>query len=183
MSFAAQVRERELSVYDHSAYAAEGTYRKLHQKDMLWGGLAGLLAGAGLMVVFLAFDVLSFTPLATPAFLSSALPGGGDAGGEAVTELTSARIVLFSVLHLATFTLIGVVFARFFRFTALRKTLVVGALFGLIVCTAVFGAGLQVTGTQMSAEPGWPALLAGNLVAGLVMVVVLRRALGVDPPS
>jgi hypothetical protein len=172
-----------MSVYDHSAYVAEGTYRKLLQKDMLWGGLAGILAGAGLMVVFFAYDVLLFRPLATPAFLSSTLLGGGDVGGETLIELTSARIVIFSILHLATFTLVGVVFARFFRFTALRKTLVVGAVFGLIVCTAVFGAGLQVTGTQLSAEPGWPALLTGNLAAGIVIVVVLRRALGVDPPS
>jgi hypothetical protein len=170
-----------MSVFDHSAYVAEGTYRKLLRRDLLWGGLAGLLAGAALMVFFFAYDVLWFRPLATPDFLSGALLGGGESSPETLASLTRARIMIFSILHVITFTLLGVMFARFFRFTALRKTVLVGVLYGLIVCTAVFSAGLQVTGTQMSAEPGWPALLAGNLAAGVVMVVFLRRALGVSP--
>ena len=109
-----------------------------------------------------------------------ALLGAAEPGVEAISRLRNVRIGILTILHLVTFAFLGVVLARFLRFTQLRKTLVVGVLYGLIVCTAIFGAGMQVTGTQMSVEPGWPALLTGNFVAGLVMVVYLRRAQGVD---
>jgi hypothetical protein len=166
---------------DRSGYVAEGTYRKQLREDIRWGGLAGLLAGGALMVFFFAYDVLWFTPLATPDFLSKALLGGGEPSPELLTKLRTIRIAVFSVLHLVAFIMVGIIFARFFRFTQLRKTLGVGGLYGLVVCTAVFTAGMQVTGTQMTAKPGWPALLAGNLAAGIVMVVFLRRVQGVEP--
>ena len=170
-----------MSAYYQGTDVAEGTYRKLLHQDLLWGGLAGLLAGGALMVFFFGYDVLWFRPLATPDFLSGALLGGVEPGAETVAKLRSVRIAIFTVLHTVAFTLLGIVFARFFRFTELRKTLLVGVLYGLVVCTAVFAAGMQVTGTQMSEKPGWPALLAGNLAAGVVMVVLLRRAQGVGP--
>ena len=168
-----------MSVYDQSAYVAEQDYRKLLRKDLRYGVLAGLLAGAAIMILFFFYDVLWFRPLATPDFLSNALLGGGDLSAETLIKLRSTRIVIFSILHLVAFTFLGILFARFFRFTQLRKTLLSGGLYGLIVCTAVFSASMQVTGTQMSAEPGWPALLAGNFGAGIVMVIFLRRAQGV----
>jgi hypothetical protein len=171
-----------MAVYYQATDVAQGTYRKLLRQDMLWGGLAGLLAGGALTVFFFGYDVLWFRPLATPDFLSGALLGGTEPGAETVESLRNVRIAIFTILHLVAFTLLGMIFARFFRFTQLRKTLMVGALWGLIVCTAVLAAGMQVTGTQMSAEPGWPGLLAGNVAAGVVMVLFLRRTQGVDPP-
>jgi len=169
-----------MSVYDHSAYGAEQVYRKMLRKDLRDGILAGVLAGATLIIIFFGYDVLWFRPLATPDFLSGALFGGAEPGVEAISRLRNVRIGIFTILHMVTFAFLGVVFARFFRFTQLRKTLLTGVLYGLIVCTAIVGASMQVTGTQMSVEPGWPALLTGNFVAGLVMVVYLRRAQGVD---
>ena len=168
-----------MSVYDQSAYVAEQDYRKLLRKDLRYGVLAGVLAEAAIMILFFFYDVLWFRPLATPDFLSNALLGGWDLDAETLTKLRSTRIVIFSILHLVAFTFLGILFARFFRFTQLRKTLLSGGLYGLIVCTAVFSASMQVTGTQMSAEPGWPALLAGNFGAGIVMVIFLRRAQGI----
>lgn len=170
-----------MSVYDSSAYVAEQRYSKLLRRDLRDGALAGLLAGGALILFFFTYDVLWFRPLATPDFLASAFLGGGEPGAETVTGLKSARMAIFTTLHLVTFTLLGVVLARFFRFTAMRKTLLVGALYGLIICTAVLSAGMQVTGTQLSGEPGWPALVAASFAAGIVMVVFLRRVQGIGP--
>ena len=170
-----------MSVYDHSAHVAEQTYRKLLRKDLRDGAIAGILAGGVLLVLFFAYDLVYFRPLATPDFLSSAFFGGGEPGEETIARLRSARIGAFTVLHLVTFTFVGVLLARFFRFTQLRKTFLTGALYGLIVCTAVFSAGLQVTGAEMSVAPPWPPLLGGNFATGLVMVMFLRRVQGVGP--
>ena len=171
-----------MAVFYQATDVAQGTYRKLLHQDLLWGGLAGLLAGGALTVFFFGYDVLWFRPMATPDFLSGALLGGGEPGAETVERLRNLRISIFTMLHMTAFTFLGIIFARFFRFTQLRKTLLAGVLWGLIVCTAVLSAGMQVTGTQMATEPGWPGLLAGNAAAGLVMVLFLRRAQGVDPP-
>lgn len=170
-----------MSVYDHSAHVAEQTYRRRLKKDVLHGAFAGVLAGMAIMILFFTYDMLWFKPLHTPDFLSGSFLGGGDLGAEPSRGLRTTRIAIFSTLHLFIFTLLGIVFARFFRFTELRKTLIVGGLYGLIACTAIFSSTLQVTGTQMSGKWGWPALLAGNFLAGIVMVVFLRRAEQVDP--
>jgi len=170
-----------MAVFYQATDVAQGTYRKLLHQDLLWGGLAGILAGGALTVFFFGYDVLWFRPMATPDFLSGALLGGGEPGAETVENLRNLRIAIFTILHMIAFTLLGIIFARFFRFTQLRKTLLAGALWGLVVCTAIFAAGMQVTGTQMAAQPGWPGVLAGNVAAGLVMVLFLRRAQGVDP--
>ena len=172
-----------MAVLYQATDVAEGTYRRLLRQDLLWGGLVGLLAGGALTVFFFGYDVLWFRPIATPDFLSGALLGGAEPGAETVERLRNLRIAIFTILNMIAFTLLGIIFARFFRFTQLRKTLLVGVLWGLVACTAVLGAGMQVTGTQMSTEPGWPALLAGNAAAGLVMVLFLRRAQGVGPPG
>jgi hypothetical protein len=138
-----------------------------------------LLAGAALIVLFFLYDVLRFTPLATPGFLSSGLLGGEDLGADTAADLRAARIAVFTILHLAAFTLLGIALARLFSIARLRRTLLAGGLYGLTVCTALFAASMQLTGTQMSAEPGWPAILVGNVAAGVVMVMYLRVAQGV----
>lgn len=172
-----------MPVHDDSASGTKLTHRKQRQKDVLHGAFAGVLAGTAVMILFLAFDMLWFKPLNTPDFLSSALLAGGDSGAESDRVLRTARIAMFTTFHLLIFTFIGIAFAIFLRFTQLPKTLLVGGLYGLIACTAIFSAVLKVTGTQMSAEWGWPALLAGNFLAGIVMVVFLRRAERVDPSN
>ncbi|MBT8478261.1 MAG: hypothetical protein KJO06_05035 [Gemmatimonadetes bacterium] len=172
-----------MPVSDDSASGTELTYGQQRRKDVLHGAFAGVLAGMAVMILFLAFDMLWFKPLSTPDFLSSALLAGGDSGAESDRVLRTARIAMFTTFHLLIFTLIGIALASFLRFTQLPKSLLVGGLYGLIACTAIFTAILQVTGAQMSEEWGWPALLAGNFLAGIVMVVFLRRAERVDPSN
>ena len=142
-----------------------------------------MLAGGGLAVFFFGYDVLWFRPLATPDSLSGALLGGMEPGAETVERLRNVRISIFTILHMIAFTLLGIISPDSFDSPIVRKTLLAGVLWGLVACTAVLGAAMQVTGTQMATEAGWPALLAGNAAAGLVMVLFLRRAQGVDPPG
>ena len=169
-----------MSVYDHSAYAAREEYKKDLRGDLIGGTLAGLLAGGALLVVIFQYDLLWFRPLATPQFVSAALLEGAVPGAETLSRLRGARMAMFTTVHLVAFTFLGILMARFFRFTQLRKTFVAGALFGLIVCTVTLAAGMQVTGTQMSARLNWPIFLACNFSAGIVMVVALRRMQGVS---
>ena len=103
-----------MAVFYQATDVAQGTYSKLLRQDLLWGGLAGLLAGGALTVFFFGYDVLWFRPLATPDFLSSALLGGGEPGAETVERLRNLRIGIFTTLHMTAFTFLGIIFARFF---------------------------------------------------------------------
>ena len=140
--------------------------------------MAGVLAGVGTMVLVFGFDMLFFKPLATPELLSGALLGGD--AETVLARLRVARIGIFTVLHLAVFTLLGIVLARFFSLTRIRKTALAGAAYGLIICTLVFAASLQLSGTHMSSETGWMAILGANIVAGVIMQVFLRVVQGSD---
>jgi hypothetical protein len=42
------------------------------------------------------------------------------------------------------------------------------------MCTIMFAASLQLSGTQMSSEPGWAAIVGANVTAGVIMAVFLR---------
>ena len=168
-----------MSVYDHSAYGAREEYRKDLRRDLIGGILAGLLAGLALLVVLFRYDLLWFRPLAAPEFVSAALLEGAVPGAETLARLRGARMAMFTTIHIVAFTFLGILMARFFRFTQLRKTYVTGALYGLVVCSVTLAAGMQVTGTQMSTKHGWPLFMACNFAAGIVMVLVLRRMQGI----
>ena len=167
-----------MSVYDRSAYASARKYRELRRKDLRDGALAGLLAGAAVMLLFLAYDLVSFTPLATPEFLSAALFGSGNASPAEEAGSDGGRLALFTVVHLATFVLLGIGLARLFRNTGVRRSLWAGGLYGFLVCTIIFSVSMQITGTEVSDGPGHWSIMAVNLAAGLVMVSYLRVAQG-----
>lgn len=164
-------------VADRAGQVAMRKYRERLQRDVRDGAMAGVLAGAGVMVAIFGFDLLFFEPLTTPEFLISAMLGG-DNNGDAAARLRAARIAIFSLLHMSVFSLLGIVLARFFSLTALRKTVLAGGAFGLIICTIVFSAGLQVTGTHMSQDPGWWGIIGANVLAGVIMVTFLRVVQG-----
>ncbi len=133
------------------------------------------------MVAFFLYDVMWFTPLATPDFLCRGLLGSEDPGADVAAMLRAVRIAIFTILHLAAVTLLGIDLSRLLHLAGIGKTLLAGALTGLTVCTIVFSTNLRITGTQMSAEPGWLPVLAGNVAAGVVMVMYIRFAQGMDP--
>jgi hypothetical protein len=169
-----------MPVSGRSTYGDARRHRQL-LRDYRDGAVAGLLAGTTLIVLFFVYDVLSFAPLATPDFLSGEILGSEDPGAELAPMLRTVRIAIFTLLHLAAFAFLGIGLARLHHFTQLKNAVLAGALYGLTACTLLFGVSLQVSGTQMSAVPGWPAILLGNVAAGIVMGVYLRWAQGAVP--
>ena len=149
-------------------------HRDHSSNDLLDGSVAGLLGGGTIVVLFLVFDTLLFTPLATPDFLAQGLLGRADLAAELSARLRIVRIGMFTGLHLFTFTALGIGLAVFFRMSGVRKTLLLGGLYGLTACTLLFRAGLDLSGTELLVTPQWPAVILGNLLAGIVMVFYLR---------
>lgn len=170
-----------MPVSRRSAYGDARRHRQLLLRDYRDGAVAGLLAGTTLIVLFFVYDVLLFAPLATPDFLSGKFLGSGDPGAELAPMLRTVRIAIFTILHLAAFAFLGIALARLLHFAQLKKAVLAGALYGLTACTLLFGVSLQVSGAQMSAVPGWPAILVGNVAAGIIMVIYLRLAQGAEP--
>ncbi len=163
-----------MSGSDDSGYWAAERYRDRLYGDLRDGAIAGLLGGGSIMVLALLYDALLFTPLATPGFLAQVLIGRVGLAPGVTTDLRLVRIGMFTVLHLAAFVFLGIVLVKFFRITGIRKTLLVGGLYGLIACTSLFGVSLRLSGVEVSLEPKWLAVVLGNFVAGVVMVGYLQ---------
>jgi hypothetical protein len=126
------------------------------------------------MIFFLAYDALSFRPLATPDFLADVVLGEEVLSLDLTVQLRAAGIITFTVLHLAVFAVLGMLLSNLFRITGTRESPLLGGLYGLTVCTVLFGVVLHLSGTELLAEPQWPSVLLGNFVAGVVMAGYLR---------
>jgi hypothetical protein len=126
------------------------------------------------MVLTLLYDVLLFKPLVTPNFLAQALIGREGLTGDFAAQAKFIQIGMFTVLHLAAFVLLGIVLAKIFRMTGMRKTLLFGGLYGLTACTLLFGASLKLSGAEVSLEPKRLVVLLVNFVAGVVMAGYLQ---------
>lgn len=132
------------------------------------GLTAGLLAGVAVAVFFLFVDAVQAEPLRTPRFLAGALFGTGE--GAVGLGLVS----LFTVVHLTAFAAIGGAAAVLFRLTELPLNPLTGAVYGVFVCTVLFYGSLITAGTGVLPAPSWPAVLAGNLLGGVVLGTYLH---------
>lgn len=131
------------------------------------GLIAGVLAGLAVAALFLLVDALQAEPLRTPRFLAGALFGGS---GEPGLLLVAA----FTAVHLAAFAAIGAAALVLFRATQIPLNPLTGGVYGLFVCTLLFYGSLVTTGTEVLAAPAWPAVLAGNLLGGMVLGTYLH---------
>lgn len=127
------------------------------------GIVAGLLAGAAVALFFLVLDVAAGELFRTPSHLAAAV------FGEAPADVGSVLIVLFTGLHLAVFAGLGAGAVVLFRWAELPQNVISGALYGLFVFSLIFYVSLLVTGTGVFPASWWPAALAGNFVAGVVL--------------
>lgn len=131
------------------------------------GIVAGLIAGIVVAAFFLAVDLAQAEPLRTPSFLAGALfSGGGEAG--------PAGVVAFTALHLAVFAVVGAGAVLLCDWAGLPHNLLLGAVYGLFVCTLLFYGSLVAAGTDVLPAPGWRGVLTGNLLAGVVLGGYLR---------
>jgi hypothetical protein len=130
------------------------------------GALAGAAAATVLVLLFLVADLVDGQLLRTPTFLARVLLGvNGGLGG--------LGVVLYTVAHFAFFIVVGMITA----WLAERLEVVPGALLGIVLGFALFEllfyGSLIVSGTNVVTELGWPLVLVGNIVAGLVLFGVL----------
>ncbi len=143
---------------------------KIDSKSIVSGVMAGFLAGGVLIALFFFFDLIRGQPLDTPTFLSGALLG------QDTSQATSARIVLFTVMHFVAFIALGVLASVVVDATGIPCNLLAGAAYGLFGCSLLFYSALVVSGTQILDAPAWPVVFFGNVVAGSVIVGYLRWA-------
>jgi hypothetical protein len=160
--------------------SSDWAYRERMYQDLRRGAVAGLLGGGSVMLLVLGSDTLFFKPLATPDFLAKALIGDQAPGLDFAVQVRVFRIVLFTALHLAVFTGLGILFTALLHATGARESLLVGGLYGLSACTTVFAAVLHLSGTGLLAGPNWPTVLLANFVAGVVMVSYLKVRAALD---
>jgi len=139
------------------------------------GALAGAVAGTVVVLWFLAIDLLRGLPLRTPTFLAGAL-FGAEPGGVGI-----GRIVAYTALHYALFILLGIAMAALLRRVALGAGFFIGIVVGFLLFDIMFYVSVAVTGTNVVLRLGWPAVLAGSVLAGIALVATLRMT-GVAPP-
>lgn len=138
------------------------------------GIVAGLLAGAAVALFFLVLDAAAGELFRTPTRLAAAV------FGEDPSAVGAGLVAVFTVLHLAVFAVLGAGAVTLFRWAGLPPNLLSGSLYGLFVFSLIFYVSLLVTGTGVFPADWWPAALAGNFLAGLVLGGYLH---GVGPRS
>lgn len=141
------------------------------------GGLAGAAAATVLAIWFFVIDAGRGEPFGTVAFVASAL-----AGRDAI-QASGFLILLFTVLHFGIFALLGAFTAWLLDILSAPASILFGFVLGFLLFDAVFYTGLTVSGVGIVKASGWPQVLAGNLLAGLVLMAVLRSLGPEDRPG
>ena len=143
------------------------------------GAVAGLIGAAVVAVWFLAYDTLKLEPFRTPALLGSAV-------FEGLRDPTSLTIRLdlilgYTVLHLAAFSLFGVITATLIV-AAEREPRILLGLFILFACFEVFFLGfVSVLDQTLVGALLWWNIAIGNLLAVAAMLTYFflgHRSLG-----
>ena len=127
------------------------------------GVIAGILGGTAVVLYFFAVDLIAGDPFRTPAFLADAV------FGNAGVRPGFGLILAFTGLHYLVFAALGAGAVLLFRWADLPQNMLLGAVYGLFVCSLLFYASLVVTGSRVLPAPWWPNVLIGNLLAGLAM--------------
>ncbi len=139
------------------------------------GFVAGLAAGVTVIVVFLVYDVVRVAPLSTPFELAGILFGAegpplGLTGQARLAAIASAifRILAYTGFHLLVFGALGAGAVWLFNRMGRSLNVFTGALYGLIVCTAVLYGAFWLVWTGVSA-PSLTGVLLANAAAGAVL--------------
>jgi len=131
---------------------------------LVHGAIAGILAATSLALWFLVADSIADVPLRTPAFLAGALLGTGNA------HPTAGVIIPYTLFHYAVFILLGIVIAWLVGSLPVLRGALTGVVVGFLLFDLLFYVGLLASGTNIIRALGWPLVLAGNVVAGIVML-------------
>lgn len=145
--------------------------RSTHFKDVVVpGSVGGLIAGAVVGVWFLATDLMAGQAFLTPALL-----------GQVILQLpefdVSWRLLAtYTVLHVGTFVALGVATAWCLKVTGLAPSLLLGALFGIVVLDVAYYSALLVAGTNVFDVLAWYQVVPANVLAGMALMGYLHRA-------
>ncbi|HUH13960.1 MAG TPA: hypothetical protein VMK65_12675 [Longimicrobiales bacterium] len=132
------------------------------------GILAGFVGGSVLALWFLIIDGVSGRPFHTPAFLAAIVTGR-----ETVT-FTPALIALYTAFHYAAFLVVGVAAAWVMEKLQTVPGVLLGIILGFLLFDLVFYGAVWVTGIDVVGALGWPEVLAGNVLAGMMLTGALN---------
>jgi len=146
------------------------------------GAQAGVLAGVAVAGFYLIEGVVRLHPFAVPVTLSSELLRASNVGmdpGNAARVASfgslGAQVVTYTVIHLVTFTVVGIAAAFILDVGSFWKTLFGGIAYASVVCTALLYASGWVAATPVALHSlGLPSVLLANAMAGGVLGLVLH---------
>ncbi len=138
------------------------------RRVFLHGAIAGILAATAVAIFFLVVDWAIHAPFRTPAFLSGAILGIHHATPDA------GAIVPYTIVHYVVFVVIGILAAWVVGSVPTARGLLFGIVVGFLLFDLLFYAGILSSGTDIIRALGWPLVLLGNILAGLVMLAYLR---------
>ncbi len=132
------------------------------------GVIAGLLGGLSIAVWFLIVDSAQGVPFRTPALVANGLMGRGG------TEVGVGLIASYTFIHFFAFGAIGIGVAWVISKFPVSPGAVMGVVLGFLLFDLLFYGSVVVTGVDIVNELGWLEVLAGNVIAGLVLMKALH---------
>ncbi|MGH7475813.1 MAG: hypothetical protein ACRELD_05965 [Longimicrobiales bacterium] len=128
------------------------------------GALAGLVAATALAAWFLLIDLVEGRPFYTPAFLYAVLTDSTQ------VEFGFRGIALYTLAHYAAFVVIGIGIAWFAERLEAVPGVLLGFILGFLLFDLIFYGSIWITGVDVVNAIGWPQVLAGNVIAGIVLM-------------
>lgn len=132
------------------------------------GALAGFAGASTLALWFLVIDAARGRPLSTVSFLANTLLGGGGA------ELDVVLVSLFTLLHFVLFMVLATGVAWLLDRLRTAPNTLYGFVLGFILFDITFYTGMGRGGANVAQALGWPEVLGGSLLAGIVVMGILR---------
>ena len=148
----------------------------LKTRRSVWreGTVAGLLGAGAVAAWFLFVDLARGAPLLVPSALGHIL---FHATGTAGSEGRTAHVIAYSVFHVAAFVVVGILAAAILRRSERQPSLLMGAFILFVVFETWFYVITSVLAQSRTlGVPSWYIVVAGNLIAALVMGTYLWRA-------
>ncbi len=139
------------------------------------GVVAGVVGASVLAFWFLVVDGSQGEPFRTPGFL-----GGALLGTDAI-DPGFGPVILFTLIHYVAFVGVGLAVSWSLSKIQTTPNVFLGLALGFGLFDLVFYTSVTVTGIDVIGEFGWPAVLVGNLMAGVSLMSFLHYT-GAAPP-
>lgn len=138
------------------------------------GLISGIIGATAVAAWFLIVDIVRGSPFFVPAGLGHALLHGAGVKG---VEGRLALVIAYTVFHYVAFIIAGVIAATILRRSEQQPSLLVGALFLLVVFELGFlGLSSLIAMTSALGTSGWLLVSIGNIIAAVAMGLYLRKA-------